>query len=281
MLSLAQVSSMNTSRSGSRSGCRSRHRARAAATSGRSCWVACRLFFEAEPFSGAEPPHRPVTDLQTPFRQLPTHLLQRQVRLGRDPLQQPLAMLSRHQRTPPAAHGHRRNAPCPPMLLNPANDAAHPNAEPTRRLPPARACIHRRYRANAKIIGNRSAHRGWPPPSQHLESQFDQTENPPDSIKPDDALASPPSDLVGARSEMADAVPGVRKRYRRLRLARLDHRGVRAGREVDASRDDCGCDHRQDQPDAEARKQRRSAAGRRCARVGRVLGLFNPVRIGQ
>src|SRR5262245_63771639 len=63
MLVLAQVSSMKTRRVGSIRPWYFFHCARRRATSGRSCSLACRLFFEADALVLEEVPDRVVADL--------------------------------------------------------------------------------------------------------------------------------------------------------------------------------------------------------------------------
>src|SRR5690348_12465368 len=83
------VSSMKTSRAGSRAGCSACHAARAAATSGRSCSLACTIFFEADALGGKEPPHRSVADMLAAGGELGADLLECQVGSRGDPLKQP------------------------------------------------------------------------------------------------------------------------------------------------------------------------------------------------
>src|ERR1700704_5786144 len=95
MLVEVPVSSMNTSRAGSRSGCAAIQAARAAATSGRSCSLACTIFFEADVFGGEEPPHRAIADRLAARGKLRADLFQRRGGGGPrgDPLQQPDPLL--------------------------------------------------------------------------------------------------------------------------------------------------------------------------------------------
>src|SRR4029077_11826164 len=67
--------------------------ARAAATSGRSCSLACTIFFEADALGGEEAPHRAIPDMDAAAPPLRPELLQRQVRSRRNPLQQPTPFL--------------------------------------------------------------------------------------------------------------------------------------------------------------------------------------------
>src|SRR5437867_7945304 len=84
------VSSMKTSRFGSSRGCRLRNAARAAATSGRSCSAACRLFFEGQLQMPQKAEDRGETDLNLVLRQSGCDLGQRDIRLLRHPLSDPL-----------------------------------------------------------------------------------------------------------------------------------------------------------------------------------------------
>src|SRR5229473_2578359 len=93
MAVLVPVSSMNTSRAGSRSGCAAIQAARAAATSGRSCSLACTIFFEADVLGGEEPPYRAIADMLAARGKFGADLLQRQVGNRGNPFQQPQAFL--------------------------------------------------------------------------------------------------------------------------------------------------------------------------------------------
>src|SRR5919106_5080033 len=188
MLSLAQVSSMKTSRSTGRFACRSRQSVRCSATSGRSCWAARSVFFEAQPLPIAEPPDRSVANHQALLRQLPAQLFQAQVRRRRDPCQKPLAIRTDNPRPALPAHGLRRHTAGPTMWVNPADHTAYTDAEHRRGLMPAQARLNRRHHPQAKIVRVRF-HPCWPPPSQQLESQIPPSGNPYDSIRPDYALA--------------------------------------------------------------------------------------------
>src|SRR5277367_2115384 len=90
MLVLAQVSSMKTRREGSSRPWYFLHCARRLATSGRSCSLACRLFFEADPFVLEEVPDRVVADLDPALRQLPKECPQGHVRRLAQSPQQPV-----------------------------------------------------------------------------------------------------------------------------------------------------------------------------------------------
>src|SRR5438552_13402347 len=84
------VSSMKTSRFGSSHGCRLRNASRAAATSGRSCSAACRLFFKGQVQMPQKSEDRRKADLNLVLRQSGCNLRQRNIGLLRHPLSDPL-----------------------------------------------------------------------------------------------------------------------------------------------------------------------------------------------
>lgn len=79
MLVDAQVSSMKISRSGSRSSWPSNQSQRRSAMSGRSCSLACAVFFVRDLVAPEEPPDRRHADLRPLRRECVAHLLQRQI----------------------------------------------------------------------------------------------------------------------------------------------------------------------------------------------------------
>src|SRR5215210_2587770 len=128
MLVLAQVSSMKTRRAGSMLGCSSRQRSRAAATSGRSCSAARRLFFEGQLLAVAEAPDRAIARRDAALGQLPPQLLERDVRLLGHPRQKPLPVRVERRLAP--AHRPRQHAPGHPKAPLPALHAALADAKP-------------------------------------------------------------------------------------------------------------------------------------------------------
>src|SRR6266849_3739709 len=82
----AEVSSMNTRRRGSSLACSLRHALRAAATSGRSCSAACRLFFKGEIEMIEKPRDRRFTNHHLLPCQPNSQFSQRDVRLLGNPL---------------------------------------------------------------------------------------------------------------------------------------------------------------------------------------------------
>ena len=82
MLVLAQVSSMKTRRRGSSRCCQRFQRSRRRVTSGRSCSLARRLFFEAHALLLEEAPDRVIAHPHPALGQLRRQCPQRQVRLS-------------------------------------------------------------------------------------------------------------------------------------------------------------------------------------------------------
>src|SRR5262245_11862026 len=89
----AAVSSMNTSLLGSSLACILNHAFRAAATSGRSCSAACRLFFKTESEMAKEAEDRGLADSQRLLRQPGLEFGQRNVRLRVHPARNPRPVL--------------------------------------------------------------------------------------------------------------------------------------------------------------------------------------------
>src|SRR5438477_11470100 len=108
MLVLAQVSSMKTRREGSSRPWYFFHGARRLATSGRSCSLACRLFFEADPFVLEEVPDREVAHLDPAFGKLRCQRPQRDIWFLGEPRQQPGSLTRQRIGAPPADLVSRR-----------------------------------------------------------------------------------------------------------------------------------------------------------------------------
>src|SRR5580704_2999279 len=85
---------MNTKRGALREGCSAFSAARAAATSGRSCSAACRVFFERDLLTIVEAPDRTRSNIELLRATEPqADVIKRQVRLRGDKIEQPLLML--------------------------------------------------------------------------------------------------------------------------------------------------------------------------------------------
>ncbi len=157
MLVLAQVSSMKTRRTGSSLPWCVFQRARLRATSGRSCSVANRVFFEADARIVHDAPHRAVARHHPAIAQLHHHGPQRQIRNRCKSRQQPISLRRQRPRLPPT-HRLRRRAACrpkPPRPLHHARDA-HPKQH--RRRTARATARHRRRDPLPQIIRIRSRH---------------------------------------------------------------------------------------------------------------------------
>jgi hypothetical protein len=89
---VAAVSSMKTSCFGSRIFCSFRNALRAAATSGRSCSAACRLFFKGQVDVAEEPGNPRLAHLHLFFRQAKLKLCKSNIRLFRYKLLNPICV---------------------------------------------------------------------------------------------------------------------------------------------------------------------------------------------
>src|SRR6202045_844756 len=139
ILVVTAVSSMKTRRGASSLDCSSFSSARAAATSGRSCSAACRVFFERDVMAFVETPDRGRTGFQPPLGLEPSaNLFERQVRLRCDQIKQPLAMRLERRATVARAGQCRYTARCRPAL-DPADCGRGTETEHPRRLPSALA----------------------------------------------------------------------------------------------------------------------------------------------
>jgi hypothetical protein len=119
-------------------------RERRRATSGRSCSLACRLFFERDPLAGEERPHRAVTHHHAAHRQLGQHRPQGQVRLLGNPRHKPIPLVPQN---PPSMSAHRLGSRSTgrPITLRPLHHARHANPKQRRRCPARATACHRTY----------------------------------------------------------------------------------------------------------------------------------------
>src|ERR1700739_1598637 len=152
ILVVTAVSSMNTSRGATSLGCSAFSSARAAATSGRSCSAACRVFFEGDVVTLVEAPDRANTGFMLLHATQPrTNLLERQVRLRCDEVEQPLPVLLK-RRAAMAGSGLGVDAAGPRPPLNPGDRSRCADAEQTRRLPRALARLDNRDRPHSQVL---------------------------------------------------------------------------------------------------------------------------------
>src|ERR1035437_6074966 len=94
---LVPVSSMKTSLSGSSFACSRFHSSRAAATSGRNCSAARRLFFDADFARVEEPPERRDAGHNATFARVTKYLRERDIRPLGDQPQQPFGMINQRR----------------------------------------------------------------------------------------------------------------------------------------------------------------------------------------
>src|ERR1700688_4321231 len=146
ILVVTAVSSMKTRRGASSLDCSTFSAARAAATSGRSCSAACKVFFERDVVAFVEAPDRGRTGFQPLLALEPrANLFERQVRLRCDQIKQPLAMLLERRATVARAGQCRYTARCRPAL-DPADCGRGAKTEQPRRFPSALAVFDKRHR---------------------------------------------------------------------------------------------------------------------------------------
>src|SRR5262245_2910042 len=193
MLVLAQVSSMNTRREGSSRPWYFFHCARRRATSGRSCSLACTLFFEADAFVLKEVPHRVATHLETALGQFSRQCPQRDVRLIGHSCQQPFALPGNRIGAPPAhLAGCRAAGRAEP--LRPLHHAGDADLERRGNLPAARPCRYRSDHSLSKSKGIGSGHRMLAySPASTLNQTRPLPGIPPDSEINKQALGSVPN----------------------------------------------------------------------------------------
>src|SRR5262245_34360706 len=133
--------------------------ARAAATSGRSCSAARRVFFEGNVVTIVECPDRAYCGLHLLLGPQPrTDLVERQIRLLGDECEQPLLMLL-ERRAGVAGARLCRDATSLGPALDPADRRRGADIEQSCRLPCALAILDDRNHAFPKIIRVSSCHR--------------------------------------------------------------------------------------------------------------------------
>jgi hypothetical protein len=178
MFVLVQVSSTKTRRRGSMRPCRAFHCSRLRATSGRSCSLAHRLFFEAEASLPDEVPQRVIAGADAAPVEFGQQRAQRQVRLPSDPGQDPVPVLRQGQR-PLAAHRLGGNAAGLPVEPHPALHGGPTDPKAGRNFGANQARAKRRHHPFPQVLRIWSTHSCRPPSSQPLESDVTPRRNPP------------------------------------------------------------------------------------------------------
>jgi hypothetical protein len=159
---------MKTRRGALSLGCSALSAARSAATSGRSCSAAFRVFFKSDVVTIVEAPNRTDAGFLLPLRaQSNADLLKRQVRFRGDQIEQPL-LVPLERRAAVAGAGFRIHAACRRPALDPADCRRGANVEKARRLSGALARFHDRNYPHPKVFRVSLRH-GSPPrcPRRH------------------------------------------------------------------------------------------------------------------
>src|SRR6266436_8213947 len=163
------VSSRKTSRRGSSFGCRRCRDRRSAATSGRSCSAARRLFFKGQLQMMKKTGNRRLADCDLFLRQTGHKLFQRDVRLVRHQLPNQFLMLCKREILVAAKLSRTYAAGFPVKFQEPDNRT---DADPVvfcgfRYRGAIQNCLNR---SSAQIFRIRLCHPCWPPASRTLES---------------------------------------------------------------------------------------------------------------
>src|ERR1700731_3774520 len=184
----ALVSSMNTSFLGSSPVCISRHALRAAATSGRSCSAACRLFFYCEIHMAKEPEDRGLADSHLLLCQSRLKFGQRDFRSRSNPFRDPFLMPFKRISFISAKLRRTDTSASSPTRQKSAY-RTHAHATKTGNIFIGMARLDRLHDAAAQVFRIWLPHPCWPPPvgSLNHSSRF---MGIPDSTFPQNALTS-------------------------------------------------------------------------------------------
>src|SRR5476651_985896 len=168
---------MNTNRLGSSFVCRRCNALRAAATSGRSCSAARRLFFKGQLQMMQKPGDRRLSNRDLLLCQSLLEFGQRDIRLLR--YQLPHQILVRRQREIlVAAEFGRVDAARLPVKLEEADDGTDADPALLRSFGDGGAALDRPDHSPAQIRRIWLRHSCWPPPSRQLESYSRRYGNP-------------------------------------------------------------------------------------------------------
>src|ERR1700674_3551763 len=158
---------MNTKRGALREGCSAFSAARAAATSGRSCSAACRVFFERDLVRNVAAPDRARSNLELLRAAEPqADVIKRQVRPRGHKIEQPLLMLVQ-RRAAMAGAGLGLDAAGRRPALDPADRRRGTDVEQTCRLPRTVTLLDDRDDPHPQVFRVSLRHRA--PPSLSLE----------------------------------------------------------------------------------------------------------------
>src|ERR1700681_4575927 len=187
---------MNTSRLESSFVCRRCNAVRAAATSGRSCSAARRLFFKGQLQMMQKPGDRRLADCDLLLCQSGLELRQRDVRLLRHQLPDQIFMRRQREILVTAKLGRADDTR---LSVKPeeAADRADAHFALLRSFRNGGAPLDRHDHSSTQILRKRLRHPCWPPPSRNLESY-----PPPDG--------NPRFSLFGKRSKQPHRPPQAR-----------------------------------------------------------------------
>src|SRR6202163_3517329 len=193
ILVVTAVSSMKTRRGASSFDCSPFSSARAAATSGRSCSAACRVFFERDVVTIVEAPDRARSNLELLRAAEPqADVIKRQVRLRGDKIEQPLLMLVQ-RRAAMAGAGLGLDAAGRRPALDPADRRRGTDVEQTCRLPRTVTLLDDRDDPHPQVFRVSLRHRAPPPLSLEEPNLICAPEgtpyDPSDSNQTESALA--------------------------------------------------------------------------------------------
>src|ERR1700678_213592 len=174
---------MNTRRRALSDGCSAFNSARAAATSGRFCSAACRVFFEGDIVTLIESPDRAPPGLELLFADKPrADLVERQVGLRSDEVEQP-PLMRLERRAAMAGARLRRDASRVRPAFEPADRSRNANIEQTCRFSPALACLDHTDHPSPKIVRVSLRHRAPATIDAEPESDLRPRRKPPPSLR--------------------------------------------------------------------------------------------------
>src|SRR5579862_1958969 len=165
MLLATLVSSMKTRRLGSSFGCLLRKALRSAATSGRSCSAACRLFFKGQLQMAQKSEDRRLADPDLLLRQYGFKLRQRDIRLLCQQVPDKFLMCCQRIRLVPAEFC-RADASLFALASEKPPDRTQAHMMSLGSFLPRRPLLDRLDHAGAQIIRIRLRHSCWPPPQR-------------------------------------------------------------------------------------------------------------------
>lgn len=176
----APVSSMNTRCVGSRSGCASNQARRRAATSGRSCSLACAVFFDGNGMAVEKSPHRARGKAGAMF--LPQQRRQfdeSDIHLALDRRQDDVAIGFNAMRSPVATLLPRARRASLTPFPNPTHRACRSDTKSCRSRSARQATFNCRDYASPQVLRQGFSQACWPPRPAHRVNQIFQLRESP------------------------------------------------------------------------------------------------------